>query len=225
MITTHFKLSIKSVITFIFVFLIPFIFYGAELDGDEQPLMRFPDIHKDVAKLYSLTLKESDKPLLPFQNNKVDDESKTQQEETETPAKVSIDFEGIHGRVEELPLENGNIRHLSMNDNTLFYLNKEDGDFNRFEFRGVSTMNLYAFDFDKREFRELRMGPIIGTRTWGGLVGVSQFIPLIDGGILTAPDYRIYDKQGNWIIENKGVKPDIHVELNSEKMKRAMIPS
>jgi tricorn protease len=68
------------------------------------------------------------------------------------------------------------------------------------------------------EFRELGMGPIIGTRTWGGLVGVSQFIPLIDGGIITAPDYRIYDKQGNWIIENEGVTPDIHVELNSLEM-------
>jgi tricorn protease len=68
------------------------------------------------------------------------------------------------------------------------------------------------------EFRELGMGPIIGTTTWGGLVGVSQFIPLIDGGIITAPDYRIYDKQGNWIIENEGVTPDIHVELNSLEM-------
>ena len=68
------------------------------------------------------------------------------------------------------------------------------------------------------EFRELGMGPVIGTRTWGGLVGVSQFIPLVDGGVLTAPDYRIYDKQGNWIIENEGVTPDIRVELNSLEM-------
>jgi tricorn protease len=70
------------------------------------------------------------------------------------------------------------------------------------------------------EFRELGMGPVIGTRTWGGLVGVSQFIPLIDGGMLTAPDYRIYDKKGNWIIENEGVTPDIRVELNSLEMSK-----
>jgi len=68
------------------------------------------------------------------------------------------------------------------------------------------------------EFREMGMGPVIGTRTWGGLVGVSQFIPLVDGGILTAPDYRIYDKQGNWIIENEGVTPDTRIELNSLEM-------
>ena len=38
--------------------------------------------------------------------------------------------------------------------------------------------------------------PVIGTRSWGGLVGVSQFIQLVDGGGITAPDYRIYDKDG-----------------------------
>ncbi len=70
------------------------------------------------------------------------------------------------------------------------------------------------------EFREMDMGPVIGTRTWGGLVGVSQFIPLVDGGMLTAPDYRIYDRQGNWIIENEGVRPDIRVELNSSEMSK-----
>ena len=70
------------------------------------------------------------------------------------------------------------------------------------------------------EFRQMGMGKIIGTRTWGGLVGVSQFIPLIDGGILTAPDYRIYNRDGDWIIENEGVTPDIRIELDSEKMSK-----
>ena len=70
------------------------------------------------------------------------------------------------------------------------------------------------------EFRQMGMGKIIGTRTWGGLVGVSQFIPLIDGGILTAPDYRIYNRDGDWIIENEGVTPDIIIELDSEKMSK-----
>ncbi len=70
------------------------------------------------------------------------------------------------------------------------------------------------------EFRERGMGPIIGTRTWGGLVGVSMWIPLIDGGILSAPDYRIYDRNGNWIIENEGVTPDIIVEQDPVEMAR-----
>jgi tricorn protease len=67
------------------------------------------------------------------------------------------------------------------------------------------------------EFRWNKMGPIIGTRTWGGLVGVSMFIELIDGGSLTVPDYRIYNEKGEWIIENEGVTPDIIVEIDSKK--------
>ena len=63
------------------------------------------------------------------------------------------------------------------------------------------------------EFQMLKMGPVIGTRTWGGLVGVSMFIQLIDGGGLTAPDYRIYSPDGKWIVENEGVTPDILVDL------------
>ncbi len=69
-----------------------------------------------------------------------------------------------------------------------------------------------------QEFQQFNMGPVIGTRTWGGLVGVSMFIPLIDGGGLTAPDYRIYDVDGSWIVENEGVTPDIIVELTPKEV-------
>ncbi len=70
------------------------------------------------------------------------------------------------------------------------------------------------------EFQLLKIGPVIGTRSWGGLVGVSMFIGLIDGGSLTAPDYRIYDPQGRWVVENEGVRPDIEVELHPAEMAR-----
>ncbi len=70
------------------------------------------------------------------------------------------------------------------------------------------------------EFRKRGMGPIIGTRTWGGLVGVSMWISLIDGGGLSAPDYRIYDTDGEWIVENEGVVPDIVVDLHPEEVAR-----
>jgi len=70
------------------------------------------------------------------------------------------------------------------------------------------------------EFRKRGMGPIIGTRTWGGLVGVSMWISLIDGGGLSAPDYRIYDTNGEWIVENEGVVPDIIVDLHPEEVAR-----
>jgi tricorn protease len=64
------------------------------------------------------------------------------------------------------------------------------------------------------QFQMLEMGPVIGTRTWGGLVGVSMFYPMIDGGGLTCPDYRIYTPDGRWIVENEGVTPDIVVDLD-----------
>ncbi len=70
------------------------------------------------------------------------------------------------------------------------------------------------------EFRRKKMGLIIGTRTWGGLVGVSMFIRLIDGGGITAPDYRIYSPEGKWVIENHGVDPDIVVDLDPVEMSK-----
>jgi tricorn protease len=70
------------------------------------------------------------------------------------------------------------------------------------------------------EFRRKGMGPVIGTRTWGGLVGVSMFIRLVDGSMLTAPDYRMYTPDGEWKVENEGVSPDIEVELDPAEMLR-----
>ena len=74
-------------------------------------------------------------------------------------------------------------------------------------------------DMLPRQFRLMGLGPIIGTRTWGGLVGVSQFLGLLDGGGLTAPDYRIYDRDGNWVVENVGVKPDMEVDIEARAMR------
>jgi len=71
-----------------------------------------------------------------------------------------------------------------------------------------------------QEFQQFKMGPVIGTRTWGGLVGVSMFIPMIDGGSLTAPDYRVYDPSGKWVVENVGVRPDIELDLLPAEMAR-----
>jgi len=68
------------------------------------------------------------------------------------------------------------------------------------------------------EFRQKGMGPVIGTRTWGGLVGVSMFIRLMNGAGLTVPDYRIYTPEGQWTVENEGVSPDIEVELDPAEM-------
>ncbi len=69
-------------------------------------------------------------------------------------------------------------------------------------------------------FRKKGMGPVIGTRTWGGLVGVSMTIRTIDGGRLTAPDYRVYNEKGKWFVENIGVEPDIVIDLHPAEVAR-----
>jgi tricorn protease len=60
-------------------------------------------------------------------------------------------------------------------------------------------------------FREKKLGPIIGQRTWGGLIGMTGAPGLIDGGSVTVPTFGIYDTNGKWIIEGYGVDPDIPV--------------
>src|SRR4029453_13267979 len=61
-------------------------------------------------------------------------------------------------------------------------------------------------------FRQLGLGPLIGTRTWGGVVGISGHGPLIDGGQIFLPEAGSVSLAGKWIIENYGVDPDIVVE-------------
>jgi tricorn protease len=63
-------------------------------------------------------------------------------------------------------------------------------------------------------FRKLGIGPIIGKRTWGGLVGIGGYPELIDGGGVTAPRWAIYGLNGDWEVENRGVQPDYDVELD-----------
>jgi tricorn protease len=61
-------------------------------------------------------------------------------------------------------------------------------------------------------FRKAGLGPLIGTRTWGGLIGISGAPPLIDGGAVTVPTFRMYDPDGKWFKEGHGVDPDIEVK-------------
>jgi tricorn protease len=61
-------------------------------------------------------------------------------------------------------------------------------------------------------FREEGCGPLIGTTTWGGLVGFSRGITLMDGGFISMPDFGFYNLKGQWDVERQGVKPDIEVD-------------
>jgi len=56
------------------------------------------------------------------------------------------------------------------------------------------------------------LGPIVGKRTWGGLVGILGFPVLMDGGAITAPNLAIWTAEDGWVVENEGVPPDIEVE-------------
>jgi tricorn protease len=63
-------------------------------------------------------------------------------------------------------------------------------------------------------FRQTGLGTLIGTRTWGGLIGISANPDLIDGGRLAVPNFRFFDTDGRFTIENEGVVPDITVDLD-----------
>ncbi|MDT8997673.1 PDZ domain-containing protein [Paucibacter sp. APW11] len=69
-------------------------------------------------------------------------------------------------------------------------------------------------DFLPWAFKRTGLGPLIGTRTWGGLIGIASNPPLIDGGALLVPDFRFFTPDGEWRIENEGTAPDIEVELD-----------
>ncbi len=61
-------------------------------------------------------------------------------------------------------------------------------------------------------FKRKELGPLVGQRTWGGLIGISGVPNLIDGGAITSPTFRMYYPDGTWFKEGHGVDPDILVE-------------
>jgi tricorn protease len=64
-------------------------------------------------------------------------------------------------------------------------------------------------------FKKLGTGPLIGTRTWGGLIGIGGYPTLMDGGAITAPRFGLFNpKTGQFDVENIGVSPDIEVDLD-----------
>jgi tricorn protease len=81
----------------------------------------------------------------------------------------------------------------------------------------VMIVNEYAGsggDYLPYMFRRSQIGPLIGKRTWGGLVGIGGTPQLLDGGSITAPNFGFYSPEGKWEIENHGVAPDIEVEMD-----------
>jgi len=67
-------------------------------------------------------------------------------------------------------------------------------------------------------FKAGKVGTLVGTRTWGGLVGIWDVPQLIDGGLMTAPRGGFYNLNGEWDVENIGITPDIEVEQTPKEM-------
>ncbi|MGB6384259.1 MAG: PDZ domain-containing protein [Terriglobales bacterium] len=61
-------------------------------------------------------------------------------------------------------------------------------------------------------FKQYKLGPLIGERTWGGVRGIRGQMPLMDGGYITRPEFSLYGLDSKWVIENHGVQPDIVVD-------------
>ena len=68
------------------------------------------------------------------------------------------------------------------------------------------------------------VGKLVGKRTWGGLVGIDGIPELMDGGIVTAPSVGIWNPNGEWDVENRGVAPDIEVELDPKAVRQGHDP-
>ncbi len=67
-------------------------------------------------------------------------------------------------------------------------------------------------------FKKAKLGPVVGKRSWGGVVGIRGTLPLLDGGFLNRPEFSLYDTEGKeWIMEGHGVDPDIVVDNDPAK--------
>lgn len=73
-------------------------------------------------------------------------------------------------------------------------------------------------------FKKAGLGTLVGTRTWGGLIGISGSPSLVDGGSVTVPTFRMYDPDGKWFAEGHGVEPDIKVIEDPTQMAKGIDP-
>ncbi len=125
-------------------------------------------------------------------------------------------------------------------DYIIDYLNKplmsywavRDGEDFRIPFgtiQGPKAMLINAYsgsggDLMPWMFRRSRTGPLIGERTWGGLVGIGGYPELIDGGSVTAPHFAFYSPEGRWEVENNGVAPDVEVGFDPKAWREGHDP-
>jgi tricorn protease len=79
-------------------------------------------------------------------------------------------------------------------------------------------------DIFSHNFKQMRLGPLLGKRTWGGVIGIWPRHTLIDGGVTTQPEFSFWFNDVGWKIENYGVDPDIEVEFPPQAYAKGIDP-
>jgi len=79
-------------------------------------------------------------------------------------------------------------------------------------------------DFFSYYFKVYKLGPLIGERTWGGVRGIRGEISLMDGGYITRPEFSMFGLDSKWLIENRGVAPDIEVDNRPDLVREGHDP-
>jgi tricorn protease len=70
----------------------------------------------------------------------------------------------------------------------------------------------------------MKLGPLIGKRTWGGVVGISPHHALVDGTVTTQPEYSFWFTDVGWNVENHGTEPDIEVDITPQDYRSGRDP-
>ena len=71
-------------------------------------------------------------------------------------------------------------------------------------------------DIFSHGFKMMKLGPLIGKRTWGGVIGINPRHPLVDGTITTQPEFSFWFSDVGWGVENYGTDPDIEVDITPQ---------
>ncbi|GAC1373786.1 MAG: S41 family peptidase [Ktedonobacteraceae bacterium] len=79
-------------------------------------------------------------------------------------------------------------------------------------------------DIFSHSFKLMGLGPLIGMRTWGGVIGISPSHKLVDGTVTTQPEYSFWFKDVGWNVENYGTDPDIEVDIAPQDFAQQLDP-
>jgi tricorn protease len=137
---------------------------------------------------------------------------------------IDVRFNG-GGNVSQLLLEKLARRRLGYDVSRWQYVNSypEDAPLGPM----VALANEYTGsdgDIFCHSFKMMKLGPLIGKRSWGGVIGIFPRYDLMDGGLTTQPEYSFWFKDVGWSVENYGVDPDIEVEITPQDYAQGIDP-